>query len=160
MYITSNQEEIKAINQKVEQSLTDELLKSNMTWDDIDVLISVEFKDTNKPSKTYLEFERFLKKESPKQYWSKLSDSMKQMVEPEDMKTAIEDIQSEMKLAEKRIHDQSIESLKLMLQDSDNELQVILENKFIRISKNLEVTDYNSLPDSLKQNISSGGLQF
>lgn len=164
MYTKITQAEIKQVASDSLIDLKEALVAKNMSLEDVNLIISMEFKDPEKPSKTYIQFQREMNKkianpmDALKEALSGMSDLAKNenLTEQEkkaQMIKALELAQESNKENEGKLDDLVFLAFKKMMNDPDNELCLFATNQFINFKRVINVKKFSELPSSLQERI-------
>ncbi len=60
MYLSINKKQLKELDEAFYKKAMANIKLKNMTWEDMNILLNVELKDEETPSKTYMEYKRYV----------------------------------------------------------------------------------------------------
>lgn len=170
VYLKLQEKHVKDLNPKMHKHIKETLNEKNMEYQDVKIILSVELKDKEKPSKTLMEYTR-KGKETKKTAMSTLQNLFaslkdgydKDLSDEKNQEIALAKIEEEQaKLAEETesLSSQMQKLFKDMLIDEDNKLVLFVENQFINIAKDVDISSYKDLPDSIKELVEQDKLNY
>lgn len=170
MYLNITSDNIKELSQTVFSKIEQMLKDKNMEYQDVKIVLSVELKDETHPSKTVIEFHRIREKIETEAF-----DSIKSLFS--GIKTKFDDTKTDdenKKIAKDLINggkdtidqlkvsteQEMIDLFKRMLIDPDNKLCIIVNNRYISITEDVDYRDFASLPQSIQDLVNNNKLSY